>query len=253
MNNAATIDKMVKMKLSGMLRAFKNTYESGIKQQFTADELLTHLIDAEWDERQNRRLNMLIRLARFRYQVNFEEIDFTIARNLDKNYFLRFSDCQWLEKKEDIIFSGPTGCGKSFLASALGNQACVYGYRVGYFSSSKLFIALKMSKADGSYLKELNRLQRLELLIIDDFGLEVLDSENRLSLLEILEDRHGRCSTIFVSQLPLSKWHEVIGEDTIADAVCDRIIHGAHHLNLKGDSVRKKLRGIKKEEGGREV
>ena len=251
MNNAATTEKMVKMKLYGMLRAFKNTFESGVKHQFTADELLTHLIDAEWDERQNRRLNTLIKAAHFRYAVSFEQIDFTIPRNLDKNFFLRFSDCQWLERKEDLIFSGPTGCGKSFLTSALGNQACMYGYRVGYYSSSKLFIALKMSKADGSYLKELARIQKLELLIIDDFGLEVLDSENRLALLEILEDRHGRSSTIFVSQLPVSKWHEVIGENTIADAVCDRIVHGAHHINLKGESIRKK-RGNSKVEGKKE-
>jgi DNA replication protein DnaC len=246
MNNQATIDKMTQMKLLGMVRAFRDTMETGVKHQFTSDELLAHLIDAEWDDRHNRKLNRLLKAARFRYKVSFEEIDFTLSRNLDKNLLLRFSDSQWIEKHQDIIFTGPAGVGKSFISSALGHQACIHGFRVGYYSSSKLFTLLKLCKADGSYLKELNRLSKLDLFIIDDFGLEILDRDNRLSLLEILEDRHGRKSSIFVSQLPVSKWHDVIGDATIADAICDRIVHRAHHIQLKGESMRKKRSGRKK-------
>jgi len=135
--------------------------------------------------------------------------------------------------------AGPTGAGKSFIASALGHQACMYGFKVGYYPSSKLFAYLKLSRADGSYLKELTKIQKLDVIIIDDFGLEPLGVQNRLTLLEILEDRHGRRSSVFVSQLPISNWHEVIGDPTIADAICDRIIHNAHRIELKGDSVRK--------------
>lgn len=238
-NNQATIEKMVQMKLHGMVRAFRTMMESGSKNQFTQDELLSHLVDAEWDDRYNRKLVRLLKVARFRYQGCFEEIDFALRRNLDKNQLLRLSGCQWVEQHQDIIVTGPCGSGKSFIASALGHQACVYGYKVRYYSSSKLFSQMKLCRADGSYLKELTGIQKQNLIIIDDFGLERLDAPSRLSLLEILEDRHGRASSIFVSQLPVTQWHEVIGDETIADAICDRIIHSAHRIELKGESVRK--------------
>lgn len=239
MNNQGTLEKMSQMRLHGMVRAFRDTMETGVKHQFTADEMIAHLIDAEWDDRHNRKLKRLIKGAHFRYQATIEEIDFTLSRNLDKNFILRLTNCSWLEKKENIIFTGPTGVGKSFISSALAYQGCIYGYKVGYYASSRLFSHLKLSEADGSHLKELEKLSKLDLLVIDDFGLEILDNSKRLSLLEIIEDRHGKKSTIFVSQLPITKWHEVIGDATIADAICDRIIHSAHQIKLKGESVRK--------------
>jgi len=238
-NNQATIQKLERMGLHGMVRAFKQTMETGIKHSFTADELMSHLVDAQWDDRNNRRIERLLKAAKFRYQVSFQEIDFSIARNIDKNQMLRFSDCSWISKHQDIILTGPTGCGKSFIASALGNQACLYGLKVGYYPCSKLLAHLKPAKADCSYPKELNRIQKQDLIILDDFGLEVFDVHSRVALLEIFEDRHGRRSSIVVSQLPISKWHEVIGDPTIADAICDRIIHTAHRVELKGESVRK--------------
>ena len=238
-NNQATLQKLEQMKFHGMARAFTSTMETGVRNQFTADELVSHLVDAEWDDRHNRKLARLLKGARFRYGASFEEIDFTLNRNIDKNQLLRLSSCQWVESHQDCILVGPTGAGKSFIASALGHQACMYGFKVGYYPSSKLFAHLKLSRADGSYLKELAKIQKLDVIIIDDFGLEPLDAQNRLTLLEILEDRHGRRSSVFVSQLPLSSWHEVIGDPTIADAICDRIIHNAHRIELKGDSVRK--------------
>ena len=238
-NNQATLQKLGQMKLYGMARALTNTMEAGNKSQFTADELISHLIDAEWDDRYNRKLTRLLKGARFRYKASFEEIDFTINRGLDKNQLLRLSSCQWIESHKDCIVTGPTGTGKSFIASALGHQACMYGFKVLYYPSSKLFTHLKLSRADGSYLKELTKILKMNVIILDDFGLESLDAKSRLSLLEILEDRHSRRSSIFVSQLPVANWHEVIGDPTIADAICDRIIHNAHRIELKGDSVRK--------------
>jgi DNA replication protein DnaC len=243
-NNQATLHKLNQLKLYGMARALTTTMEAGNKNQFTLDEFLSHLVDAEWDDRHNRKLTRLLKGARFRYNASFEEIDFTLDRELDKNQMLRLSTCQWIESHQDCILTGPTGAGKSFIASALGHQACMYGFKVIYYSSLKMFAHLKLSKADGSYLKELNKILKMDVLILDDFGLEPLDAKSRLSLLEILEDRHGRRSSIFVSQLPVSDWHEIIGDPTIADAICDRIIHNAHRIELDGDSLRKKYSNI---------
>jgi len=153
---------------------------------------------------------------------------------------LRFSNCSWIEKKQNVIIEGPTGVGKSFIGSALGHQACMYGFKTLYFNATKLFSRLKLLKADGSYVKELKKIEKANVLIIDDFAVQHLDTQNRLSLLEILEDRHGRKSTIIISQLPVTKWHEIIGDPTIADAICDRIIHSSFRIELKGESVRKK-------------
>jgi DNA replication protein DnaC len=210
-----------------------------VKKKFTADEMVGHLIDAEWDERENRKLERLLKGAKFRYQSAIEEIDFSINRNLDKNRILRLSDCSWIRGKENIIITGPTGVGKSFIATALGHQACMYGYKVIYYNCLKFFSQMRYWQADGSYIKEMKKIGKAELLILDDFGLEILDKANRISLLEILEDRVGKCSTIIVSQLPENKWHEIIGDETIADAICDRVLHNSYKIKMKGESMRK--------------
>ena len=240
MNNEATMDKMQKMKLCGMLRAFNQALETGMINKVSPDELLGHLIDAEWDDRHNRRLKRLIKTAKFRYQASLAEIDFELKRGLDKAMLLRFSDCGWIKNRQDVIITGPTGVGKSFLVSALGYQGCMYGFKVLYFNCGKLFSQLKLAKADGSYVKEVNRIQKQDALILDDFGIHPFDAQSRLALLEIMEDRHGRSSTVISSQFPVKSWHEIIGEPTIADAICDRIIHSAHRIELTGESVRKK-------------
>lgn len=238
--NATTLEKMRKMKLFGMHRAFKTDIESGRADTYTPDEITAHLIEAEWDERQNRSIEQKIKNARFRYKALLEDIYYHPERNLDKNQMMRFADGSFIEKAENILITGSTGSGKSYLASALGHHACSMGYRVIYHSVPKLFSKLKMSKADGSYLKEVAKIERQQLLILDDFGLQPFDSPSRAVLMELIEDRHGKGALIITSQLPVSKWYEVIGEQTIADAILDRIVHSAHRLELKGESLRKR-------------
>jgi DNA replication protein DnaC len=238
-SNQATLEKLERMGLRGMARAMRTTLEAAAGGQLEPEELVSNLVDAEWEDRRARKLSRLLKGARFRYRAGVEDIDFELKRNLSKASFLRMADCRWVAEHQSLIISGPCGSGKSFLASALGQQACIYGYRVLYWSASKLFAHLKLCKADGTYLRELGKIARHHLLLIDDFGLESLDAQARLALLELLEDRHGRASSLFVSQLPVAKWHEMIGEPTIADAICDRIVHSAVRIELKGESVRK--------------
>ena len=245
MNDILT--KMRQMRLLGMAKAFHLTLESGKNEKFTPDEMITHLIDSEWDERYNRKLDRTLQSARFRYKASIEELSFENKR-IDKNQILRLADCEFVKQKENIIITGSTGIGKSFIASALGHQACALGNRVLYQHSTKLFGRMKIAKADGSYLKELAKIEKQQVLLIDDFGIQPLDAQSRLTLMEIMEDRHGKSSTIITSQIPVNKWHEVIGEETIADAILDRIIHDAHRIEMKGDSLRKKRQPKNQEE-----
>lgn len=234
-----TISKMKQMRLTGMTRAFQLTMESGKNEKFTPDELVSHLIDAEWDDRYNRKLSRSVQSARFRYKSSIEQINYENSR-LDKNQVQRLADCDFIKRGENIIITGSTGIGKSFLASAIGHQACSLGYRVLYQHNTKLFARMKIAKADGSYLKELAKIEKQHLLLIDDFGLQPLDAQSRSTLMEIIEDRHGKSSIIITSQVPVSMWHDIIGEQTIADAILDRIVHDAHRIEMKGESLRKK-------------
>lgn len=237
----ASIDKMNEMKMFGMARSYKAMQESGGNMDLTLDEVISHLIDSEWDERHNRRLNRLIRAARFRYRASIADLNYSFDRGLDKNLILRLADCSWINRSEDILVTGPTGVGKSFIITALGFQACQYGLSVGYFSSARLFREIKEAKSNGLYLKFLHKVMKNTLVILDDFGLEKLDLTARMALLEIMEDRHGRKPTIIVSQMPVALWHECIGDPTIADAFMDRVAYKSHRIELKGDSIRKKL------------
>lgn len=238
--NAITLEKMGQMRLLGMQRMFQSIIEGNNHLNLPSDEFISLLVQSEWEDRESRKLQRRLHSARFRYQASIEEINYQHHRNLDKNQLLRFSDCSYVSRGENILITGPTGVGKSYISSALGNQACLKGYKVVYYNMQKLFSSLKMSKADGSYLKEIDRIARQDLLILDDFGLQALDANNRLMLLEIIEDRHGKKSTLISSQLPSGKWYEVIGESTIADAILDRLLNSSHKIDLKGESMRKK-------------
>lgn len=238
--NEVTVSKMKQMNLNGMSNAFKTAVESGKTDHYTIDQFVSMLIDSEWDERHNRRIERSIKNARFHYKSNIESINFEESRNLDRTQILRLADCEFITKNQNILITGSTGVGKSFLGTALGYQACIEGYKVSYFNTSKLFAKLKMAKADGTYLKELAKLERQDVIILDDFGLQALDSQNRITLLEIIEDHHNKGSIIVTSQIPVQGWYDIIGEKTIADAVLDRLIHNSHRIELSGESMRKK-------------
>jgi DNA replication protein DnaC len=237
--NETTLEKMHKMKFFGMLRTFKTSLETGLKQDITTDEMVASLIDAEWDERHNRAIEMKLKNARFRYKASFEQLYYHPGRNIDRNQMMRFGECVFIEKNENIIITGSTGIGKSYIASAIGHQACSLGYKVLYHNTQKLFGKLKMAKGDGSYIREIAKIEKHDLLILDDFGIQPFDAGARSALMEIIEDRHGKGSIIITSQVPVNKWYEVIGEQTVADAILDRIIHQAHRLELQGESMRK--------------
>lgn len=242
--NQQTIEKMKKMKLHGMYHSFKHVLETSTLNNLTADELLAHLIESEWEDRNNRTIERGLRNARFRYKASVEAIDFTSERGLDENQIHRLAECLFVKQSQNLIITGSTGTGKSFLASALGNQACRLGYKVYYANTIRLLAQLKMAKADGSSFKELARLERMDLLILDDFGIQPFDAHARMLLMEIIEDRHGRKSTLFAGQVPVIAWHDIIGDDTMADAILDRVIHDAQQIELKGESLRRRRKII---------
>ena len=243
-SNQATMNKMSEMRLHGMVAAFRNLLETGRNMDLTTDEVVSYLVDSEWDEKHNRRLNRLTRVARFRYQAALEDIDYTLDRTLDKNQILRLSDCSWIKKGQDILITGPTGVGKSYIGTALGYQACQLGYPVYYAAASSLFNELAEAKQDGTYLKVLGRVMKCKLFILDDFGLEQLSIVSRMALLELLEDRHRRKSTLIISQQPVSNWHQLIGDPTIADAILDRLAFNSHRIDIDGETARRKLYAV---------
>lgn len=242
MNTNATIEKMQKMRLNGMKRAYESSFETRNQDTFTNDEFIAWLIESEDNQRNNNRTDRLLKNARFHYQASIEEVNYTPDRDLDRNLLTRLSDCSFIDRHENMIITGCTGTGKSFLATALGYQCCIKGYKVLYYNLGKLFNKLTMAKADGTYMKELTKIENHDLLIIDDFGLQAINNEKQLILMDLIEDRHQRKSTIFCSQLPVKNWYDLIEEKTIADAILDRIIHSAIRFELKGESMRKKMK-----------
>lgn len=242
MNTNATIEKMQKMRLNGMKRAYESSFETRNQDTFTNDEFIAWLIESEDNGRNNSRTERLLKNAKFHYQASLEEISYSGDRNIDRNLLTRLSDCSFIDRNESIIITGCTGTGKSFLTTALGHKSCIKGYKVLYYNLGKLFQKLMMAKADGSYIKELNKIESHDLLIVDDFGLQAINNEKQMILMDLVEDRNQKRATIFCSQLPVKNWYDLIEEKTIADAILDRIIHSAIRFELQGESMRKKMK-----------
>ena len=239
MNNTITLEKMKELRLLGMCRSFNNAIEIGTIHDFKGDELVAHLVEAEYDDRFDRRIQRLIKNANFRFIAQLEDIKYTADRNLNKSQILKISDLKWLDSGENVIIAGYTGTGKTFISCAIGLKACMHNYRVAYYNSNKLFYQLKYAKSCGNYLKEFEKIIKKDLIIIDDFGLEILDKDSRMSLFEILEERTEKKSMVISSQLPVENWYDIIGDKTMADAICDRLISNSHHIALEGDSMRR--------------
>lgn len=229
-----------RLRLHGMNRSWQILLETRKLHELSLSEGLELLLQAEEQDRTDRRFDQLKKNARFRYQASIEELRLEASRGLDKGLILNLATGDYLNKAESILISGATGCGKSFLASALGHQACAQGFKVAYYNVQKLLLRTKMARLDGSIYKFFEKIAKMDLLILDDFGLTHLEQQQRLDLMELIEDRHGKASTIIASQLPVANWYDVIGEETIADAILDRLVHSSYRIELKGESLRKK-------------
>jgi DNA replication protein DnaC len=245
MNNNETIVKLKNMRLNAMAELHAQQVKGHQFNNITPDEYLALLADHEWEDRQNKKIARLVLQAQFRQKATVEDINYAESRNLDKNMFHRLSTLDFMAKNENIILTGASGVGKSYLAQALGHQACMMGKRVYYTNTARLLAKLKLSKVDGTYIRELKKLSKTDLLILDDFGLQAFDNHAREALMDIIDDRHTQSSTIVSSQIPVSAWYDIIGEGTIADAILDRLVNSSHRIDLKGESLRK---GILKNE-----
>ena len=229
------------LRLHGMNQSWQSLTETRQHHELTLSEGLELLLHAEIQQRNNNRFERLRKNARFRYQASIEEITFDTTRGLDKSMIGELTTGNYINKGESILITGATGCGKSFVASALGHQACSQGYKVNYFNVQKLLIKTKMARVDGTIYKVFDQISKANLLILDDFGLTHLEKQQQLDLMEIIEDRHAQNATIIASQLPVANWYHIIGEETIADAILDRLVHTSHRIELKGESLRKKM------------
>jgi DNA replication protein DnaC len=233
-----TLDRMNAMKMFFMVDAFQRQLASTQSSALSFEERLGLLIDAEWSGREQRKLDQRLRTARLRHSASLEDVDFKAHRGLSRDLVLALGRGDWLRERQNLLITGPTGVGKSYLACAFAERACRSGFTALYLRAPRLYQELAVSRGDGSYGRLLARLTRTQLLIIDDWGLAPLKDQERRDLLEVVEDRYERASTLITSQLPVRAWHEVIGDATLADAICDRLVHCAHRLELKGPSLR---------------
>ncbi len=234
-----TLDKLHALKLTGMAAALEDQSATPDITDLSFEERLGLLVDREMTERDNRRMSSRLRRAKLRHAAILEDIDYRNSRGLDKGLVQSLASCQWVKEHLNVLITGPTGVGKTWLACALAHKACREGYTAQYVRLTRLLRELTIAKGDGQYSKLLTSLAKVDVLILDDWGLMKLSAENRRDLLEVLEDRHGRRSTIATSQLPIEEWHGIIGDATLADAILDRLVHNAYKINLRGESMRK--------------
>ena len=240
MNSAQTLQQMQQLRLQGMYNAYRSQLELPMDQQLEGHDLVAHLLQSEELNRANEKTAYYLKLAKLRLPATMDQVECGAARNLTKQQLASLAEGRYLQHGENILITGSTGCGKSYLACALGHQACLQGYKTAYLNMNRLIEKVTLSKLDGSYIKLLNHLERQTLIILDDFGLQPLTQEIRLTILQLLEDRYGKKSIILTSQLPVSKWYEYINDPTLADAIMDRMTANATRLELKGQSMRRK-------------
>ncbi len=240
MNTQITIDQLDHLKLKGMSMAYQAVLSMPVQDQPDLNQFMARLVEAEMQNRNTKKTDMLLKLSKLRYNAVLENVYCNDKRNLSKEKLMMVADCSFINRAENLLITGSTGCGKSYLACAIGRQACSMGYKVLYLGINRLLERISLSRLDGSFIKILNQFEKTSLIILDDFGLHPLDTNTRLALLQILEDRYGKKSMIITSQLPILKWYDYIGDSTIADAIMDRLSVNAHRFELQGDSLRKK-------------
>jgi DNA replication protein DnaC len=241
MNREQTLEQLKALKLEGMAAMYETIVQLPITKQPEAHTMIAQMVEREYYQRKNKRQELYLRLSKLRYKSTIEEVICSKERNLNKETLSQMMDCNYIDRSRNILISGSTGCGKSFLACALAHEACSKGYKVIYYNMNKLIEQITLSKIDGSYLRLLSRIEKIPLLVIDDFGLQSISKEMGLYLLQILEDRYKKKSTIIVSQIPVEQWGMTINDPTIADAVIDRIIYNSEKIELKGRSLREEL------------
>jgi DNA replication protein DnaC len=234
-------NQLAQLRLHGFKNTWKALGETKRVHDLTLTEGLEILLQAEVQDRDNRKFDRLRNAAKFRYQASIEELNFNQSRGLDKGQISSLATGGYINKGEAVLITGATGCGKSFITSALGHHACAQGFKVAYYNIRKLLQKTKMARLEGTIHQLLQKINKTDLLILDDFGLTHLEKQHQLDLMEIVEDRHGRASTIIASQLPVASWFDIIGEATIADAILDRLVHTSYRIELKGESLRKKM------------
>lgn len=240
-----TLLQLRQLKLSGMAMALQTQSEQpGTYEGLSFSERIHLLVESEKLARDNRKQQRLIRSAKFKLSANARDIDYQHPRGLQQSQVAALTQCDWLTKAQNLLVTGPCGSGKTYIACAFGHSACLKGFSTRYYRISRLMLELTQAKADGTYVKALKAIAKLDLLILDDWGLEPLTTAQRNDLMEIMDDRHGTASVAIISQLPTEQWYETIGDNTLADAILDRIMHNAHRIKLRGESMRKILNSL---------